>query len=269
MSLLHLPKALLIYKKWEYPKNPARKEHEEALKQITHILKKHKIPFQKILRERLKGLGDASLIITLGGDGTFLHASHFAKTHHLLLGVNSAPSVSYGAFCAANAKNFESLIVKILTQKAAISYLNRLQIKINKKPIAHFALNDVLFANPNPAGTSRYIIQLSKMIETQKSSGVWISTAAGSTGALHSAGGQVLSKTSKNIQFVVREPFLGGRKKIKLNKKILKPNQALVFISQMTHGMLFIDGAHLQYPIHFEDKIEIKNSQESIRAVLC
>ena len=52
-------------------------------------------------------------------------------------------------------------------------------------------LNDILFANLYPAAVTRYKIKYNGRQEVHKSSGVWISTATGSTAAISAAGGKV------------------------------------------------------------------------------
>ena len=48
-----------------------------------------------------------------------------------------------------------------------------------KKTVA--VINDVLIAHKNPAATSRYLLELNKTKEEQRSSGIWIATPMGST----------------------------------------------------------------------------------------
>lgn len=263
-----IKKALVVYKKWEYPNSPFRFEHEKTLKTVQKILKKYQIQFQQISRRNLKNAHRFDLIITVGGDGTFLHASHFAEAHHLLLGVNSAPKVSVGAYCSADRKNFEKILLEILEKKASILFLQRLQIKLNGRKIFPLVLNDILFTNPIPAGTARYKMKIGKLTEEQKSSGIWISTASGSTAAIKSAGGVFIDRTSSKFQFVVRELFLHQEKKLKLKNEILSPPQKITLISQMPKAMIFIDGAHVSYRIRYQEKVQIQSTKNPIRVIL-
>ncbi len=77
------------------------------------------------------------------------------------------------------------------------------------------ALNDVLISHPSPAAVSRFRMGFTDRfagmdIKAQShfslniwSSGLWVSTATGSTGALKSAGGQVMAFDSREMQFLV------------------------------------------------------------------
>ena len=70
-------------------------------------------------------------------------------------------------------------------------------------------LNDILVCHHNPGAMSRYFLTVEGTREEQRSSGVWIATAAGSSGGLHSAGGKVLTQKSKEFQYRPRELYRG------------------------------------------------------------
>ncbi len=263
-----IQKVLVVSKIIEHVDAQLEKNHPQTLRTVEEELKKWGISFQTVARGQIKKIEDYDLVITVGGDGTFLDTSHFVKNHPPLLGVNSNPTVSHGALCVTDQHRFTSTLKKMLSGKVTTKLLHRIQLKINGKKLPILALNDVLFANPSPAGTSRYLLKMGSRQEEQKSSGIWISTAAGSTAAIHSAGGKMIEKKSKDLQFVVRELFSWGKKKINLKRGLIKPNQTLVIIPQMNRATLFIDGAHLHYPLQFGDRVEIKVSQHPIQTIL-
>ncbi|HEY5959619.1 MAG TPA: NAD(+)/NADH kinase, partial [Polyangiaceae bacterium] len=55
----------------------------------------------------------ASLVVTVGGDGTLLAASHRVGSQ-ALLGVNSSPVHSVGYFCAGHPANLKTMIPRAL-----------------------------------------------------------------------------------------------------------------------------------------------------------
>ncbi len=267
------PKILLVYK-IEPPHSLFKKEHLLALKEIEVFLKKKNLPYKKISRENLKNLNNYSLIITVGGDGTFLHASHFAQTKHFLLGVNSVPQMSHGAYCAATPKTFQKVLQNFLDHKSEIVLLQRLQVSIGPRKISTLALNDILFSNPSPAGTARYELKISKtpsatpLTETQKSSGIWISTASGSTAAIRSAGGKILPKASPQFQFIVREPFLQGKHRFKTIAGILENKSALKIRSHMAKACVFIDGAHVKFHLKFGEELKVEMAKHPLKTII-
>ncbi|KAL0399506.1 UNVERIFIED_CONTAM: putative NADH kinase [Sesamum radiatum] len=141
-----------------------------------------------------------------------------------VLGVNSDPTRpeevaelseefdatrSTGYLCAATASNFEQMIDGILENRSEPSELARMAVSVNSKLISTAALNDVLVAHPCPATVSRFSFRIKKIGEPLssllhcRSSGLRVSTAAGSTAAMHSAGGSAMPILSKELQYML------------------------------------------------------------------
>ena len=108
-------------------------------------------------------------------------------------------------------------------------------------------LNDLLVAHANPAAMTSYTLDIGSVSEPQRSSGLWIATAAGSTAAIRAAGGRILPLRSRKLQYLVREPYNGGRCRYRLRKGIVGPETLLTVISKTRRGRLFIDGPHLRF----------------------
>jgi NAD+ kinase len=241
-------------------------EHTATLERLSKELKDRKIKFHTQARSSLnRDIEDIDLLIAVGGDGTFLDASHYLDKVPVL-GVNSALSTSFGHFCLANENSFGSIIEKIESETLSASNLMRLTVLLNGKPLPVLALNEILIAHKNPAATSRYIIADNNHTEEQLSSGVWIATAAGSTGSMNAAGGQVLPITSRQFQYYVREPCIRPGAKKQLQKGLLMEGDEIKFVSQMRQGTIFIDGQHIEYPFTIGDEVLVKASDSDLRA---
>ena len=128
-------------------------------------------------------------------------------------------------------------------------------------------LNDILIGHRNPAAMSRYFLTLKNVREEQRNSGLWIATAAGSSGAIHSAGGQALAPESKKIQYMPRELYEGFNPHYRLRGGALELKTPMVVESLMPDGVVFVDGAHFKYPFVFGDKIMISNSPQPLKVV--
>jgi NAD+ kinase len=282
MKKFQIKKVLVIYKEELKPhlsipsklnpsvlsRNSRLTEHEKTLLEVREVLKENKVDHQIVSRGGLKKVKGFDLLITVGGDGTCLDTSHYASPAQLLLGVNSHPKQSHGALCHAHRKNFKKIFTDLLKGKARLLSLNRLQVRIQGKRLPILGLNDVLFANRSPAGTSRYLLKVHGKKEEQKSSGIWVATAAGSTGALRSAGGSAIPKASRNLQFVVREPFIHSGPSYKILKGKISAGKTLRIISRMSKAAVFLDGAHLQYDLEFGEEVEIRGAKEPLWTVL-
>ncbi|MFO1518530.1 MAG: hypothetical protein U1F57_02505 [bacterium] len=284
MKPLNIRKVLVIYKEEiGSPPRPHRPfqqarlkrlsfqkltEPQRCLTRVLEVLKNHGIPHHVTPRGGLKNVKGYDLLITVGGDGTFLDTSHYALPHQMLLGVNSHPLKSHGAFCATDRRGFEKIFQDLLRGKAPLLPLNRLQVCINGRPLPVLALNDALFANVSPAGTSRHVLKVGGKSEEQKSSGIWISTAAGSTAAIRSAGGKPMRKKSKDLQFWVREPFVKNGEPYRLIRGKIPPGKTLKIVSKMSKAAVFLDGAHLHYPVRYGDEVEMGGTEKTLLAVL-
>lgn len=242
--------------------------HHETLSGVQSTLELLGIETDTVFRGQLKKISKQyDLVVTVGGDGTFLDISHILDKQ-VLLGVNSAPIDSTGALCRARIGDFLTVMVELIAGKRKPLWIPRLKVKLNGKQVATPVLNEVLFANQSSAGTARYRILIGKTAEEQKSSGIWIAAPTGSTAAIRSAGGKPMPLTKAAMQYVVRELFPEPGKSFKIQRGILPKGKKLTIYSRMRQGALFIDGNKISVPLNFGDKVEISADGKPLRAVL-
>jgi len=241
-------------------------EHVNTLERLANELASRKIKVDTKTRSTLDHkIKNIDLLISVGGDGTFLDASHYLESIPIL-GINSATSSSFGHLCLANKDNMAPVLDQIIKASILPTELLRLEVSLNGKTLPQYALNEVLVAHTNPAGTSRYIINADGSEEEQLSSGVWISTPTGSTGASVAAGGSILPIDSRQFQYIVREPYLRPGQHKKVTKGIVKDSAQIKMISQMRTGAIYIDGQHIEYPFKLGDELIIKVSSVNLCA---
>jgi NAD+ kinase len=203
------------------------------------------------------------LIVTLGGDGTLLWASHLV-CRQPMVAINTAPRDSVGYFCAGTKDNLEEVLIGALEGSLPRTELTRVQISLDGEVVSKRVLNDVLFCHECPAATTRYLIKQAALEEDHKSSGIWIGPAAGSTAAQRSAGGDVLPASSTKIQYVVREPYMADGTSYELVKGLIDADEELVITSK-THGArLYVDGPHLRRKVALGSEVAVKRSPESL-----
>lgn len=244
----------------------AHQLHYSTLEHIKDVLTRYRIPFEVTRRGRQTNYEKFDFIITVGGDGTFLEAARYV-TDQVLLGVNSAPTYSVGRFCAADQSNFEVLLKRILGGKARERRFQRLQVDVDGNLYPIKALNDLLICHRNPAFLCRYYLKIGKATEEQRGSGVWVSTPAGSTGAIRSAGGKTLPVFSRKFQYHPRELYHHTKGAYRLTGGILEGRQTIEFVSLMRNGMIYLDGAHHHIPLGYGAVARIKLSPRPIRSV--
>lgn len=247
-------------------------EHQRTIDAVRQALSKRKIAFGEAslmnLDARVKGqLTISDLVITIGGDGTALGASHYIRGG-TMLGVNSAPGDSVGHFCSVNRKNFEARLDAILSGKWKPKELSRLQIALDEKPLPELALNDVLIAHDCPASTTRYLIKVGRREEEHRSSGIWISTAAGSTAGIGSAGGKKMPLGSKRIQYLVRELYREPKRSYALTRGFIEAGDDIIIASKMAAGEMYIDGAKTRYEFPFGTRARISAAEHGLKIFL-
>lgn len=267
MSKPHLHQVLVVYKHAPRPSvrysAAAAREHVHTLERIHQLLQDRGIAFRTIPIEQLGPVGKVDLVITVGGDGTVLATSHFVKSQPIL-GVKSFGHKSVGFFCAATRGTVARFLDAIAKRGMKPRSLSRLQVRMGGHRLEELVLNECLFAHGSPAALTEYRLTIGKTTEFQRSSGVWVSTAAGSTAAIAGAGGAPMALDSDELQYRVREPYT-QRHRYRFIDGVLPENAAIKITSLTPHGTLSIDGAHIQYPAPEGTQITIKRAKENLR----
>lgn len=257
-----LKQAIVVYKEAR-PGAEGVAQHLSTLDQVYTVLKELGVSFESCKVGRLSPADGADLIITVGGDGTVLSTSHYVIDQPIL-GIKSFGHTSVGYFCGATQKTMGKILQEIVVGKKKPAELHRLQVQINGKSLRELVLNEVLFAHALPASMTRYELTVGRRKEIHRSSGVWISTAAGSTAAIYAAGGTPLPITSHQMEYLVREPYYHG-KYYRLLQGILAENAKVQMKSLVTDGVIAIDGSHIQYPVPEDALITVVGAKHPLK----
>lgn len=264
--------------------------HKDAIEYCQYILQKKSIEWDATFRSNLsQPIRNVDLVVTIGGDGTLLQASHLLNDTIPLLGVNSDPTQpqevqelgnefdatrSTGYLCAATVKNFEQILNDILENRIAPSELSRISIRVNSMPLSTYALNDILIADPCPASASRFSFRIRKdgksssPLVNSRSSGLRVSTATGSTAAMLSAGGFTMPILSKDLQYMVREPISPPMHTLSLMHGLINPNESMDIDWYTNEGFIYIDGSNMLHPVQYGDTIHISSQAPVLKIFL-
>jgi NAD+ kinase len=204
------------------------------------------------------------LVLTVGGDGTFLDAAQ-SVTRAPLLGLNSSPLDSVGLFCGAAVETLPRILDAIAGDRLPPVELTRLGLSVGGRALPIRALNDILLTHANPGATSKFILDRRGKREDFKSSGIWVAPAAGSTAAIASAGGTVLPLGSRGFQFVVREAYIPDGRRHRMTRGVLGPGETLVLHSKMRSGRIYVDGPHREFPFPLGAKAVISAKVPTLR----
>jgi NAD+ kinase len=142
-----------------------------------------------------------------------------------------------------------------------------MQVALNDRLLPYYVLNDLLIAHASPAAMTSYTLRLGTVSEPQRSSGLWIATAAGSTAAIRAAGGRVLPLRSRRLQYLVREPYSGDGCRYRLLKGTVAPGTTLEVISKTRRGRLFMDGPHLRFSLGLGDVLTVTSAATPLRVL--
>ncbi|KAI7728147.1 hypothetical protein M8C21_017567 [Ambrosia artemisiifolia] len=264
--------------------------HKDAIEFCKNVLQRKSIDWDATFRSNLsQSIRNVDLVVTLGGDGTLLQASHLLDDSIPLLGVNSDPTQpqevqemgnefdatrSTGYLCASTVKNFEQILSNILEGQTTPFELSRMSIHVNSTPLSTYALNDILIAHPCPASASRFSFRIRKddgsssPLVNCRSSGLRVSTAAGSSAAMLSAGGFPMPILSKDLQYMVREPISREAACLSLMHGTIKPKHTMDIDWYTKDGLIFIDGSHPVHPIRHGDTIQVSSDAPSLKIFL-
>jgi NAD+ kinase len=236
----------------------AHAAHEDAMARVRVALDERSL--ESTWCHELNGTDPDSydLVVTVGGDGTVLHASHNIGDTPVLA-VNSSPRTSVGFFTACGAAGFANVLDRVLAGEARPTKLYRMSVRVGDQLVSDRVLNDVLFCHDCPASTTRYELTLRGRREDQVSSGVWVATAAGSTAAIRAAGGRQIQAGSGRLQFAVREPGpCGGAENYRMptvTHGFVDQGETLEIRSRSTVARIYIDGPHVDFPVRFGELI--------------
>ena len=283
------PRVLVIYKKSAYQIYVRERQHSHieqlvaardpgalrllrAHRDHLHALETARVTLDKLgvdakFRHRSDGTHaqHVDLVVTLGGDGTLLWASRLVGRNTPIVAINTAPKDSVGYFCAGTKHELGEVLSDALRGKLATTTLTRMQVEKNGEVLSRRVLNDALYCHECPASTSRYELRLGRTRDEQKSSGVWIGPAAGSSAAQRSAGGKLLPIESEDLQYVVREPYEINGKRYSLKKGLIAVGQRLRLKSHMRAGRLYLDGPHTVHVVDMATMLEFRRSNEPLQ----
>ena len=244
----------------------SHEENQRTLAAVQAAFEEVSLPYDCLYRGELTSVAGYDLILSVGGDGTFLEVARYAGDLPIL-GVNSDPERSTAFFCAANSHTIRPHLEALLAGKLGEVGLARMQVAINERLLPYYALNDLLVAHANPAAMTSYTLDIGAVSEPQRSSGLWIATAAGSTAAIRAAGGRILPLRSRKLQYLVREPYNGGRCRYHLRKGMIGPETLLTVISRTRRGRLFVDGPHLRFSLGLGAVLTVTTAATPLRVL--
>jgi NAD+ kinase len=239
----------------------AHSEHERSFEQVLRVLEARGFAPEVVSRPSVTHVEAADLVITVGGDGTFLRSA-LRNTDTPMVGINSSPTFSVGHYCGLTADSLPSFLDELARGAEEINWLPRIHAVIGETPLPYLALNDVLFCQVCPAASSRYILSLGEEAERHVSSGVWVATPSGSSSAILSAGGVLQDRDQPGLQFAVREAYQGVGDSLTLLGGVAEDE--LLLTPTSPDLKVFLDGHHLSYDVPLAVPLRLRRQERSL-----
>jgi NAD kinase len=211
------------------------------------------------------------LVISLGGDGTFLRAAQTYPDSYLL-GINSDVDSdikrgSIGALTSMNANQIEEKLPDLLENWSSLEIINTeewpvLSVILNGEILKPIAINEVFIGAKLSQDTCEFRLTADNESDLFNSSGVIISTGMGSNAWYRNAGGTPFSNDLQAMGVIVREPNL--KRHPSFTNKVIPMNKGLYVYPEREGYKLYFDGR--ERVDLSDDSIEIV-SNKSIKVV--
>ena len=205
--------------------------------------------------------GPVDLIVTLGQDGLVANTAKYAGAQPIV-GVNPDPARYDGILLPFAPEDARDAVVRVLEDRASSRLVTLAEAALldGQKLLA---FND-LFIGARSHVSARYRLRFRGREENQSSSGVLVSTGAGSTGWMSSvfnmaagvtrfaggtgAGGMRLDWEDRRLLFAVREPFRSRHSAADLVAGLVEPDAGIEIESLMpSGGVIFSDGVESDF----------------------
>ena len=201
------------------------------------------------------------LVVTLGQDGLVANTAKYVMAQPIVA-VNPEPERFDGILLPFLPDQARRAVAKVIAAKATIREVTLAEIMLQDSQRL-LAFND-LFIGARSHVSALYRISCGKKAEVQSSSGVLVSTGAGSTGWLSSVFNMVSGVSSfrggtavepvrmpwedRRLVYVVREPFVSHHSQANIVTGMLESGQELVLESLMpSGGVVFSDGMEADF----------------------
>ncbi len=234
---------------------------KESLNSLQTQLSK-KIKNKIVEREYIPSyiFSDKNLIVVIGQDGLVANTAKYSKNLPIIA-VNPDKERFDGILLPFEIANFMNGVENVVSGNYQSKSMRFAEANLNDGQRL-LAFND-LFIGTTSHASARYKIAYNKMAEEQSSSGLIVSTLAGSTGWLSSVFNMAYGVTGifeKNLKlkqpklkenellFAVREPFKSIRTQTNITAGILRNHNKLIIESFMpTNGIIFSDGVESDF----------------------
>jgi NAD+ kinase len=210
---------------------------------------------------RLKG---TALLVTLGGDGTFLAGARIAAPRGVpILGVNLG---RLGFLTEVEAEQLEDGLIRFLDSKYRIEERTILQVTLTRGTKAltrAIGLNEVVVDHSGDARMLRVEIDVGgQAVGVIDADGVMVATATGSTAYALASGGPILEPTLRDLVLVPMNPFA-----LTVRPIVFPPGQVITLSVTRGPGEMRIDGGRRGRAVETGDTVKCGSHPRRLKVV--
>jgi NAD+ kinase len=210
---------------------------EQAIKRLEHL----GVQATEMHRDTPADLKGADLLLTLGGDGTFLAGARLAAPQGTpILGLNLG---RLGFLTELEADELEDGLTRFLAGDYRIEERTMLEVSLStgdRLRERSIGLNEVVVAHSGEARLLRLEIDVGgQAVGVIDADGAIVATATGSTAYALSGGGPILEPTLRDLVLVPMNPFA-----LTVRPIVFGPGQDVTLRIVRGPGEMYVDGAH-------------------------
>jgi NAD+ kinase len=209
-------------------------------------------------------LKETALVVTLGGDGTFLAGGRLAAPRGIpVLGVNLG---RLGFLTEVEAEQLEDGLARFLDGKYRIEERTVLQVTLNRGSrivTRAIGLNEVVLDHSGEARMLRVEIDVGgQAVGVIDADGVMVSTATGSTAYALASGGPILEPTLRDLVLVPMNPFA-----LTVRPIVFPPGQNISLSVVRGPGEMRIDGGRSGRAVETGDTVRCGSHPRRLKVV--
>lgn len=205
-----------------------------------------------------------TLVVTLGGDGTFLAGARLAAPRGIpVLGVNLG---RLGFLTELESEQVEDGLTRFFDGAHRIEERTMLQVaqrRAGKLLVRAIGLNEVVVQRSGEALMLRIEIDVGgQAVGVIDADGVMVSTATGSTAYALASGGPILEPTLRDLVLVPMNPFA-----LTVRPIVFPPGQDITLAVVRGHGEMRVDGARRGRAVETGDTLRCGSHPRRLKVV--
>jgi NAD kinase len=230
-------------------------QHQKTKGLLIDFLKSQEVQFKLIRANQIETVSykDYTSIISLGGDGTFLKAAKKINKQEIL-GVNTVPKKSVGYLAKATSKNFQEVILKMISGNCQVDLWDRIGVILNGKKLDFCAINEIFVGVSAIYKTSHLSVQTDSGTSKFSGNGLIVSTFQGSSGFYQSSGGAYFEEDNFGFVFLFPYKVKGD---VHANMVLGKNSKLQISPNRFHHELVFDGDETTEIALDQDDKLEV------------